>query len=336
MVPIDVNGRTIAYLLPDLTLQFKLNSEEQLFLERSTIAIGLSAVAGVLAALAIGFFLAGTILKPIRSLTSATQELSRGHLSQQVPVTSQDELGQLTATFNQMSADLLHADQERKRMTSDITHDLSTPLQIIAGYVEMLEEEDVTLTPERLEIIKTEIEHLRRLVGDLTTLNQVEADSLDIQPQSLPPSTLLERVYQVYQPITQRQGVALELDADASLPEILVDEGRMMQVLKNLIENACRYTPKGGRITLSASKAGDEVKLAVTDSGSGIDREDLPYVFDRFYQGEKARGANSGKMGLGLAICKALVEAQGGSITADSAGKDHGTSMIMAFPAAKS
>lgn len=332
-VPVEVDGATIAWILPDTSFKFKLSAEEELFLQRTTLAIGLAALAGVLAAVAMGFFLAGGLLKPIRLLTTASQDLARGKLEQQVPVTSQDELGLLTATFNQMSADLVHADQQRKRMTADITHDLSTPLQIISGYVDMLEEGEVTLTPQRLEIIKTEIEHLRRLVGDLTTLSQVEAGGLEIQLQPVAPSALLERVFYAYQPIAARNGIQLELELPATTPEIRVDEGRMLQVLKNLLENALRYTPKGGRIQLSAAAAAEKVTLSVTDSGTGIEAEDLPYVFDRFYRADKARGANSGKMGLGLAICKALVTAQGGSIVAQSEGKGQGTSMVMEFPA---
>jgi signal transduction histidine kinase len=263
-------------------------------------------------------------------LTAASQSVARGDLAQQVPVTSFDELGQLTASFNQMSADLLKADQQRKRLTADITHDLSTPLQIISGYVEMLEESKVELTPQRVEIIKIEIEHLRRLVGDLTILTQVEAGGLDMQIEGIAPKMLLERIYQVYQPIAAQQGVELTLDVHDSVPSICVDEGRMLQVLNNLVENALRYTPSGGLITLSA-EAGEQVHLRVRDNGAGIDIEDLPYIFERFYKADKARGSNAGKMGLGLAICKALVTAMGGTITAESAGRGQGTSMVISF-----
>lgn len=329
-IPVEVDGQTIAWILPDTGLQFKLSAEEQLFLQRTTLAIGLAALAGVLAALLIGFLLAGGLLRPIRRLTQASQALARGDLQQQVPVTSQDELGQLTVTFNQMSADLARADEQRKRMTADITHDLGTPLQVISGYVEMLEEGEVALTPQRIEIIKTEIEHLRRLVGDLSTLTQVEANALDILLQPVQPMQLLKRIYQAYQPIAARQGVDLVLENPGQIPSILVDEGRMLQVLKNLLENALRYTSRGGRIVLSAA-LGECVELRVSDSGEGIEAEDLPYVFDRFYRADKARGVNSGKMGLGLAICKALVTAQGGTITAASPGKGQGTSMVIKF-----
>jgi signal transduction histidine kinase len=152
------------------------------------------------------------LLKPIRRLTQASQALARGDLQQQVPVTSQDELGLLTATFNQMSADLVQADEQRKRMTADITHDLSTPLQIISGYIEMLEGGEVALTPQRVEIIKTEIEHLRRLVSDLSTLTQVEAGGLKTSPAGTVLLCSSERIYQAYQPIAARQGVELVLE----------------------------------------------------------------------------------------------------------------------------
>ena len=328
--PIVVDGVTIAYVLPDTSHQFNLSAEEEVFLQRTTLAIGLAAAAGVIAAVGMGFFLASGLLKPIKRLTTTSQALAHGDLQQQVPVTSKDELGQLTATFNQMSADLSQADAQRKRMTADITHDLSTPLQIISGYMEMLEAGEVNLTPQRIEIIKTEIEHLRRLVGDMTTLTQVEAGALDIQLQPVNPNVLMDRIYQAYLPIMAQHGIELKFEAGDNPQSILVDEGRMLQVLKNLVENALRYTPKRGTITLRVV-SDQQVRLSVTDSGTGIDAEDLPYVFDRFYRADKARGTNSGKMGLGLAICKALVSAQGGEIAAQSQGKNLGTTMLITF-----
>ncbi len=331
-IAVTSNGQTIAYIIPDTSLQFQLSPEEQQFLQRSMLAITLAAIAGVVASVGIGIFLASRLLKPIRSLTRA---MAAGVLEQQVPVTSQDELGQLTATFNQMRADLVKADQQRKRLTADITHDLSTPLQIISGYIEMLEEGEVTLTQQRIDIIKTEMEHLRRLVGDLTTLTQAEAGGLDMQLEPIEPGALLEKVYHTFQPIAEKKGVSLLLDVPDTNLLIQADEGRMAQVLKNLLENALRYTPAGGTICIGM-RSGDKVQLWIKDSGEGIDAEDLPYVFDRFYQADKARSANAGKMGLGLAICKALVSAQGGSISAQSAGKTHGTTMTITLSAAAS
>ncbi len=330
-VEVEVDGKTVAWILPDNKYQFALNAEEQLFLRRTNLAIGLAALAGVVAAVIMGYLLAGRLIRPIRLLSTASKRLAAGDLQQQVPVTSHDELGQLTETFNMMSAELFEADQKRKRLTADITHDLSTPLQIISGYIEMLESGDVSLTPERIEVIKAEIEHLRRLVGDMTTLTQAESGALELLLQPTDPSSILEHVARIYQPIVEQKGINLKLDIKQGLPFIKVDEGRLIQVLKNLVDNALRYTSAGGTIRLSAA-TGEVVSLIVQDSGEGIDHQDLPYVFDRFYRADKNRSGASGKMGLGLAICKALVYAQGGSIAVDSAGKGQGTTFVINFP----
>jgi len=333
-VEVKVDGATVAWILPDNKYQFALNAEEQLFLRRTNLAIGLAALAGVLAAVIIGYLLAGRLIIPIRRLSTASKQLATGDLQQRVPVTSQDELGQLTETFNKMSAELFEADQKRKRLTADITHDLSTPLQIISGYIEMLEGGEVSLTPERLEVIKAEIEHLRRLVGDMTTLTQAESGALELLLQPIDPASLLEHITRIYRPIVEQKGVGLELRVDHTLPPIKIDEGRTIQVLKNLVDNALRYTPAGGTIRLSA-EAGERVSLLVQDSGEGIDPQDLPYVFDRFYRADKNRSGVGGKMGLGLAICKALVIAQGGSISVASAGKGQGTKFTLSFSPTK-
>lgn len=334
-IAVEVDGSVIAWILPDTKLEFKLSAEEQSFLQRSTLAVVSAALIGVVVAVVMGVVLAGGLLKPINLLTRASQALANGKLKQTVPVTTQDELGLLTETFNQMSADLFKADQERKRMTADITHDLSTPLQIISGYMEILEEKKAKLSPHQVQIIQTEIGHLRRLVSDLTTLSQAESGKLDIQLQKVKPATLMRDLHKVYQPIVEKQGVKLLLDISESTASIRVDEGRMQQVLNNLMDNALRHTSAGGTISLATSSNDKKVQLCVSDDGMGINKEDLPYIFDRFYRADKARGMASGKMGLGLAICKALVVAQNGSITAFSAGAGRGSTFTIEFePAA--
>lgn len=329
-VAVEVGGQTIAWILPDTSRQFTLSPEEQYYRQRTILAIGLAALAGMLAAVVIGALLSGRLLIPIRRLSKASRALSQGDLDQQIPVTSQDELGQLTATFNQMSKDLSRADQRRKRLTADISHDLGTPLQIISGYVEMAEKGEAKLTAKRLGIIRDEVDHLRRLVGDLNLLTQAEGGGLDIQISQVAPGEILERVYRTYKPICAREGVTLELQVADGVPAIRVDEGRMIQVFNNLMENALRHTPQDGRILLTV-EGGARIQMKVSDSGSGIDAEDLPYVFDRFYRSDKARSGATGKMGLGLAICKALVVAQGGTIAASSTGRGQGTTVTVSF-----
>lgn len=330
-IPITLDGKTIAWILPDTGFQFKLSTEEQFFLERTNEAILLAALAGMLGAVLMGILLASVFLKPIRNLMIASRALAKGELEQQVPVTSQDELGQLSSTFNQMSNDLAHADQQRRQMTADITHDLSTPLQVIAGYLEMFEDDEVALTADRIQIMMTEIEHLHRLVDDLGMISQADANEIRMELQPNSPSELLGRIFSAYYQLAQNQGVELLVDVKPDVPDILVDENRMARVLSNLVDNALRYTPDGGRITLSTHHTDETVEIHVQDTGSGISPEDLPYVFDRFYRADKSREGNSGKLGLGLTICKALVNDQGGTIMVKSAGKGQGTDMIIHF-----
>ncbi len=320
---VEVDGVTVAWILID-EKSLELSKSEQMFMEQVNLAIAIAAGTGTLIAVIIGMMLAAGILKPIRRLTVASEQMAQGALGQQVDITSEDEIGRLSESFNHMSTDLARADAERKRLTADITHDLSTPLQIISGYIEMYENGEVSLNPQQIGIIKTELENLKRLVGDLTVLTQAEGGGVEILLRPVAPNQLLEQIDEAYQPIASQQGVDLRIDLDKTPALIDVDEGRMLQVLKNLMENALRHTPTGGIVTL-ASKVGEQVELSVSDTGDGIDIEDLPLIFERFYQADKARTGSRGKMGLGLAICKALVELQGASIKAESQGPGQGT-----------
>lgn len=324
---VEVDGELVAWILID-EKSLELSLSEQAFMDQVNLAIAIAAGAGILTAIIIGILLAAGILKPIRRLTQASEQMAQGALGQQVEVTSKDEIGRLSESFNRMSRDLARADADRKRLTADITHDLSTPLQIISGYIEMYENGDVSLNPQQLGIIKTELDNLKRLVGDLTVLTQAEGGGIEILLNPVAPDELLERIAQAFQPIASEQGVDLQLNLDKNLVMINVDEGRMLQVLKNLMENALRHTPAGGTVTL-ASKVGEQVELSVADDGEGITPEELPLIFERFYQTDKARTGSKGKMGLGLAICKALVELQGASIRAESAGVGQGTKLTV-------
>ncbi len=327
---VEVEDETIAWIIVDNERQFALNPEEERFQERINLAIGWGAAAGMMLAVLIGILLSANVLKPIRRLTEASVSMAGGNIGQKVPVSSADEIGQLTVSFNTMSEELSQAESQRKQMTADITHDLSTPLQIISGYIELLENGDLDLNKSHLDIIRTELEHLHRLVGDLTTLSQVEAGGIELIEEEMDPNQLLENIWNTYEPMARKGGITLRLMLDEKRALIKVDEGRMIQILKNLIENALRHTPDGGQVTLS-SNIGKTVELSVCDSGQGIDKEDLPYIFDRFYQVDKARTGGKGKMGLGLAICQALAEAQGVQLRAESDGLGKGSCFILSI-----
>jgi two-component system sensor histidine kinase BaeS len=341
-VPLEVEGETVGWLLFEAfgdTVPPLPESPESDFLDRVKQAILLGALGATAVALLIGVFLARTISRPVRELTAATQVVAQGALGHQVPVRTQDELGELAASFNQMSADLAQATELRRQMTADIAHELRTPLSVIMGYTEALSDGKLEGTPETFDVLHEEAQHLSRLVDDLRTLSLADAGELSLTCRPVPPQALLERAASAYAAQAQGQNVLLHVETEGDLPEVEVDPDRMAQVLGNLVSNALRYTPAGGKIVLSAEhRPGTGVArpgslyIRVRDTGTGIAPEDLPHIFDRFYREDKSRHLQEGESGLGLAIARSLVEAHGGNISAEST-LGAGTTFTIQLPA---
>lgn len=314
--PIEVRGQVVGYVRFDQPGNWGMlrGTPEGRFLAGLDRAILISAGVAAGLALVLGAILAGTISRPVRELTAATRVLADGDLGHQVPVRTRDEIGELAQSFNQMSADLAHANQLRRQMTADIAHDLRTPLSVILGYAEALTDGKLSGTPETYEAMYIQAQHLNRLIEDLRTLSLADAGQISLMRRPVEPRGLLEHAALAYLPVVEGRGISLGVEGE-NVPPVSVDPDRLLQVLGNLVGNALRHTPNGGRVVLSTARLNDEVLLRVQDSGPGIPAEDLPYIFDRFYRGDKARQSD-GASGLGLAIARSLVEAHGGRITA--------------------
>jgi two-component system sensor histidine kinase BaeS len=329
-IEVELDGQVIGVAL--LTGQAPdLSPQEERYLARTDHSSLYAALAATLVALGLGVFLARTLTRPVRELTAATQALAQGEMPQQVPVRSQDELGELAASFNQMSADLARAVELRRQMTADIAHDLRTPLTVMAGYLEALRDGVLQPTAERFETMHLEAQHLRRLVEDLRTLSLADAGELTLNREALPPGVLLEQAAAAYQHQAGQQGIDLQVDVASDLPHVSVDPDRLAQVLGNLISNALRHTPASGQIRLAAAREADRVQLIVQDTGAGIPADELPHVFDRFYRGDEARVGDGGESGLGLTIARSIVELHGGTISATSA-LGQGTTFTIHLP----
>jgi len=330
--PIEVDGEVVGALLvpPDTTI---MRGAEAAFLNRVNQALMVGAVGATSVALVLGILLARTLTRPIRELTLATRAVAKGDLAQQVPVHSQDELGELAVAFNQMSIDLAHAQELRRQMTADIAHELRTPLSIISGYTESLRDGLLPATPKTFDIVYDEVQHLSRLVQDLRTLSLAEAGELRLSYQLTAPQKLLESTAVTYALEAQARNVSLQVKVSPELPEIDVDPDRMAQVLGNLVSNALRYTSDGGLVVLEATAPSDnELHFIITDNGVGIAPEDLPRVFDRFYRGDTSRQMDDGESGLGLAIARAIIEMHGGMISVKSE-PGHSTTFEISMPA---
>lgn len=316
-VPITQNGRTVGILI--LTRQQFQGSQRELeFIERTNRILIYGAVIGAVIALLLGIFLSRTITRPIRELTRATHAVSEGDLSQRVTVRTNDELGELGKAFNKMSAELSRSVNARKQMTADIAHELRTPLSLILGHAEAVHDGVLPPSTENFEIIREEAARLENLVNDLRTLSLADAGELSINPQTIEPGGLLQEVASLFQYQTQKKDIALELEIASPLPPLEIDPGRMTQVLTNILDNATRHTPEGGRIILSAKQAGDMVEIAIQDSGPGLPKEEAERIFERFYRADASRRRDDGGSGLGLAIAKSIVQAHNGQLSAES------------------
>ncbi len=316
--PIELDGVVIGTVL--LTGQTpELSPTEQRYLERTNQALLLAAGAAIIIALLLGAALARSLTRPIRALTAATRKMADGELAQEVPVRSRDELGELSASFNQMSADLARATQSRRQMTADIAHDLGTPLTVLGGYLEAMKEGVLESTPERIKVMHTEVMHLQYLVRDLRTLSLADAGQMSLNRKQVDVGALLRRVAASHQLVAEKNGIRLSVEAGDVPLFNQIDEERMAQALGNLVSNSLRYTPPEGLVSLQASMNADRsLQIVVSDTGAGIAAEDLSRIFERFYRADQARNLEAGESGLGLAITRAIVEAHGGEISVDS------------------
>lgn len=286
---------------------------------RSTLAGLIVAYALVLGALLAT--LAQGIVRPIEALQRDALRVAGGDLAHRVQITGQDEIAQLAATLNQMTARLQTLEGLRRQYVSDVSHELRTPLTAIRSMTETVlqyGESDPALRARYLPRILGQTDRLARLATQLLDLAQIESGNLvdTFAPVAL--GEVLDEVAQTHAPRAQALGVELTTTVPPALPGIRGDRDRLMQVFVNLVDNALRYTPPGGRVMLAARAEADHVEATVEDTGRGIPPEHVPHLFERFYRAESARTARSGGAGLGLSIAQQIVAAHGGTIAVTS------------------
>ena len=312
---IEVDGTTVGWMTVPGNA-FAPRGGETDFFRRVNNTLLLGAVAAFAVALVAGAVAARSLTRPLRDLTQATRAVAAGDFERKVVISSRDELGTLAEAFNQMSRALAASQRLRRQMTADIAHELRTPLSIILGHLDAVEDGVLTGSADTTRIIREETERLARLVEDLRTLTLSDAGELALETRQIDVEELVWRAHAAHQPQAAAGEVELSAEIEPGMEPVRADPVRVSQVLGNLLANAILHTPKGGRIVLTAGNTPTGVRLGVQDSGPGFASEDLARVFERFYRSDKARRRQDGGSGLGLAIARSIIEAHGGTIGA--------------------
>jgi signal transduction histidine kinase len=291
----------------------------------------LTGLAAAVLALAMVQFLAHGMTYPLREMVAATRAMAKGDYDHVVTATSRDEVGELARAFNSMSRQLSEVDRFRRDLVANASHELRTPLGALRARLENLV--DGVEQPDRRTLAEalSQIERLGALVEQLLDLSRLESGAVPLELDDVPAMQLLTEVTTEWREQAATRDVRLEsflLPADLMLR---VDPARMRQVLGNVVANAIRHSPDGGRIVLTARANGGRPRLEVVDEGPGIPADELERVFERFYRSDRARSGDEGGAGLGLAIARWIVELHEGTITATAA-KPHGCRVIVELP----
>jgi two-component system, OmpR family, sensor histidine kinase BaeS len=338
-VPITLNDHTIgALFLSDPQIY------PDAFPSQVNTAILLTVLAVSLVVLFFSILFATRLTQPLKSLTNAAEQMKQGRYAQRVlPPKTHDELELLAQTFNEM-ADTIEADmgelrrqeQARRELLANIAHDLATPLTAIQGFSEALADDmipDAAARQETAQRIGREVLRLRRMVADLRQVSSLEARQVQLDLAPLNIHSLVDETLAVIEPECEQMGISVHNEISPWTPLVRADSDRITQVLLNLLDNARRHTPEGGRISIGAAPKGKNLHVWVSDTGSGIDPDDLPRIFERFYRADRAR--TGGGSGLGLAIVKAIITAHGGAINAESE-LNKGTRITFTLPLMRS
>jgi signal transduction histidine kinase len=290
----------------------------RMFLEAVHRYLIWASLVALLLAFVLSFLLTHRVLQPLAEMTRVTRAVAAGDFTARTALSSGDEIGQFGATLNLMADRLEQLEQLRKTMVADVAHELRTPLTNLRGYLEGLS--DGVLPPEKATLLMLQEEVLRlvHLVDSLQQLAKADAAKAYLQRQELNLPELVAQVVALTRAefSVRRLEVTTHIAADART--VFADRDKLLQALRNLLDNACKYTPPQGTVAVRGERAGNQIRITIVNSGPGIAADDLPFIFERFYRADRSRSRAGGGAGIGLAIVRQLIEAHGGQVGADS------------------
>ncbi|MGB8345063.1 MAG: ATP-binding protein [Ktedonobacteraceae bacterium] len=312
-LPVVVNDRTVGYLVVSATTSGNLPPAAQTFLGqlRTTLLVVALAVSGL--GILLGLLISRALTTPLSKLARAARAFAARDWDHRVNVGGTKEIAEVGRAFNEMAAEIQRTETLRRNLVADIAHELRTPLTVMQGSLQALLDEVYPLERSEIATLYDEARLLTRLVDDLRELSLADAGQLPLQLQSVEVAPILHAVAAQFALAAEAQGVQLDVQVGGPLPSVRADPDRLAQVVRNLLTNALRHTPGGGKIQLAAEYQ-ETMSISVSDTGEGIAAEHVAHVFERFYRADPSRARVHGSTGLGLAICKAWVEAMGGTI----------------------
>lgn len=313
-----VDNQVIGILYPAALFSDTFMQLEQNFVKSTMVAVVKGAFFTSLFAIIIGMALSIHIVHPVRELTRAAKRMAKGNFEEPLPIYSTDEIGDLSRSFNTMAQEIEHGIEMREQMMADTSHELRTPLTVLASKLEFSLEQNKPLETEEIVVLYDEVIRLKGLVNELQDLSKLEAGHAVLDKTLIKFADYFEDFAVLLDAEAESRNMTLEVNLKEAPEYCYADPKRLKQIVLNLVNNAFRYTPEGGTVTIIAKEQNGDFLFSVQDTGMGIAPEDVNKIFDRFYRTDRSRDRESGGSGLGLAITKALVDAHGGWIKVDS------------------
>jgi len=277
-----------------------------------------ASLVALLLAFLLSYLLTRRVLRPLSQMITASHQISAGDFSARIDANPNDEIGELGAAFNRMGDSLEQLERLRKTMVADVAHELRTPLTNLRGYLEGLSDGVIPPDKRTLDMLQQENLRLVSLVEDLSQLAKADAARAYLKREPVDLQGCINEILTLYQMNFEEKNISVTTRLAENMT-VQADRDKLLQAIRNLVENCWKYTPEGGSVTISCAAVAKEIRVDFSNSGSGIPEQDIAFIFERFFRAEPSRSRDAGGAGIGLSIVKQLIEAHGGKVGAESA-----------------
>jgi signal transduction histidine kinase len=331
VIEIQYNGKTVANLYWETSSNANLSEKAEIFTNRVNKIIMIAAIFVSVLTILISYYFSRYLTRPLLQMNQIAGKIVKGDFDHHVGIKGKDELAELGQSFNDMVDKLKYLEKIRTESTSDLAHELRTPLATIKSYLEGIKEGILLADLDTIQEIEEELERLIKLVNRLGDLSDAEKSIVHQEVEKISFSEILQNIRDRFLPLAEKKGISIESKIEENL-RITADPDNLESVIINLLSNAVKYTNEAGKILISLKKEDKSIIFRITDTGIGIGSEDLPYIFERFYRIDKSRSIKTGGTGIGLTISRELVYAMGGTIEVESPGINAGSTFIVTIP----